>query len=49
MLLHQLGDDLVLLDELGLELLEKPGLKLLTARWPASWALQSTLRLEMSA
>ena len=45
MLLHQLGDDLVLLDELGLKPLDELRLKLLCAGWPACRALQSTLSL----
>jgi hypothetical protein len=45
MLLRRLRDDLVLLDELRLELLQKLCLKLLRPRWPRSRALPSTLRL----
>ena len=43
MLLHQFGDDLVLLDELELEPLDELCLKPLCAGWPACRALQSTL------
>jgi hypothetical protein len=44
-LLHQFGDDLVLLDELGLEPLDELCLKPLCAGWPVYRALQSTLSL----
>jgi hypothetical protein len=45
MLLHQLSDDLVLLDELGLEPLNKLCLKSLRPGWPSHRPLQSALGL----
>jgi hypothetical protein len=45
MLLHQLGDDLVLLDELGLEPLNKLCLKSLHPGWSSRRPLPSALSL----
>ena len=45
MLLHELSDNLILLNELGLEPRNQLGLKLLGTRWPSSRALQSMFSL----
>jgi hypothetical protein len=45
MVLHEFRDDLVLLSELGLEPLNKLGLKSLLTGWPPSGAVQRTLGL----
>jgi hypothetical protein len=45
MLLHQLGDDLVLLEELGLEPLDELCLKSLRPGWPPCRPFQSALGL----
>jgi hypothetical protein len=45
MVLHEFGDDLVLLSKLGLEMLDLAVLELLDAGWPPSGMLKGTLGL----